>query len=411
MRRTQFYIKTTLILTSCFLSLIVNAQQLDSLIEEALQNNPKIQKFELRYKIASEKINEVNTIPNTEFGVGFFVSEPETRTGAQRFKVSAKQMLPSFGSITARQNYMSSMADTKYIDITIAKRKLIISVSKSYYRLYELKARQEILNQNIALLKTYEIMALKSVEVEKASAVDVLRLQMRQNDLEQLRQVLARYFIAEQTQMNKLLNRAKEAEVTTVSNLILPKEVIEIEGKSIDVHPELMKYDKLFQSVEQSELLNQKERKPMVGFGLDYIAVSERPNMSFGDNGKDIVMPMISLSIPILNKKYNSKTKQNKLQQEEITFQKQDRQNRLETLLDKAINNKIASRISYETQVKNLQQAKNAEDILIKSYETGTIDFKDVLDIQELQLRFQMNQIGAVKEYYIQMTMINYLTN
>ena len=327
MRRTQFYIKTTLILTSCFLSLIVNAQQLDSLIEEALQNNPKIQKFEVRYKIASEKINEVNTIPNTEFGVGFFVSEPETRTGAQRFKVSAKQMLPSFGSITARQNYMSSMADTKYIDITIAKRKLIVSVSKSYYRLYELKARQEILNQNIALLKTYEIMALKSVEVDKASVVDVLRLQMRQNDLEQLRQVLARYFIAEQTQMNKLLNRAKEAEVTTVSNLILPKEVIEIEGKSIDVHPELMKYDKLFQSVEQSELLNQKERKPMVGFGLDYIAVSERPNMSFGDNGKDIVMPMISLSIPILNKKYNSKTKQNKLQQEEITFQKQDRQN------------------------------------------------------------------------------------
>ena len=228
MRRTQFYIKTTLILTSCFLSLIVNAQQLDSLIEEALQNNPKIQKFEVRYKIASEKINEVNTIPNTEFGVGFFVSEPETRTGAQRFKVSAKQMLPSFGSITARQNYMSSMADTKYIDITIAKRKLIVSVSKSYYRLYELKARQEILNQNIALLKTYEIMALKSVEVEKASVVDVLRLQMRQNDLEQLRQVLARYFIAEQTQMNKLLNRAKEAEVTTVSNLILPKEVIEI---------------------------------------------------------------------------------------------------------------------------------------------------------------------------------------
>jgi len=411
MKRTQIYIKTTLILTSCFLSLIVNAQQLDSLIEEALQNNPEIQKFELRYKIASEKINEVNTLPNTEFGVGFFASEPETRTGAQRFKVSAKQMLPSFGSITARQNYMSSMADTKYVDITIAKRKLIVSVSQSYYRLYELKAKQDILNQNIALLKTYEIMALKSVEVDKASAVDVLRLQMRQNDLEQLRQVLARYFAAEQTQMNKLLNRSKDIEITTVSNLILPKEVIEIKAESIDVHPELMKYDKLFQSVEQSELLNQKESKPMIGFGLDYIAVSERPNMSFGDNGKDIVMPMVSLSIPIFNKRYNSKTKQNKLQQEEITFQKQDRQNRLETLLDKAVNNRIASRISYDTQVKNLQQAKNAENILIKSYETGTIDFKDVLDIQELQLKFQMNQIESIKNYYIQATIINYLTN
>ena len=79
---------------------VSNAQELETLINEALNNNPEIQKFELQYSIASEKVNEVNTLPNTEFGVGYFVSEPETRTGAQRFKVSAKQMLPWFGNIT-----------------------------------------------------------------------------------------------------------------------------------------------------------------------------------------------------------------------------------------------------------------------------------------------------------------------
>ena len=84
-----------------------SAQQLETLINEALKNSPEIQKFELQYNIASEKVNEVNTIPNTEFGVGYFISEPETRTGAQRFKVSAKQMLPWFGNITARENYVS----------------------------------------------------------------------------------------------------------------------------------------------------------------------------------------------------------------------------------------------------------------------------------------------------------------
>ena len=56
-------------------------------------------------------------------------------------------------------------------------------------------------------------------------------------------------------------------------------------------------------------------------------------------------------------------------------------------------NERISARISYDTQTKNLKQAKDAEDILIKSYETGTIDFNDVLDIQELQLKFQMNLI------------------
>jgi len=124
-----------------------NAQQLETLINEALANSPEIQKFELQYSIASEKVNEVNTIPNTEFGVGYFISEPETRTGAQRFKVSAKQMLPWFGTITSRENYVSALADAKYEDIVIAKRKLMASVAQSYYKLYANKAKQDVLAQ------------------------------------------------------------------------------------------------------------------------------------------------------------------------------------------------------------------------------------------------------------------------
>ena len=403
------YIKTIFFLFSILFCLKGNAQQLETLINEALENNPEIQKFELQYKRASEKVNEINTIPNSEFSVGYFVSEPETRTGAQRFKVSAKQMLPWFGTITSRENYISSLADAKYEDIVIAKRKLMASVSQSYYNLYANKAKQKVITENIKLLETYETLALTSVEVGKASAVDVLRLQMRQNEMQQLKDVLSQQFLAEQTNLNNLLNRENDIAVTLVDSLIMPSEDFEINSESLALHPELLKYDKLYQSIEQSELLNQKESSPMIGFGLDYINVSERPDMNFSDNGKDIVMPMVSVSIPIFNKKYKSQTKQNELEQQEITAQKQERLNTLETLLSKAINERISARISYATQTKNLKQAKDAEDILIKSYETGTIDFNDVLDIQELQLKFQMNQIESIKGYYVQSTIINYL--
>ena len=409
MKHIKSHIKSVIFLCFLIFVLKVNAQQLDVLINEALDNNPEIQKFELQYKRVSEKVNEVNTVPNTEFGVGYFVSEPETRTGAQRFKVSAKQMLPWFGNISARENYVSSLADVKYEDIVIAKRKLMSSVSQSYYRLYANKAKQKVLTENINLLETYETMALTSVEVGKASAVDVLRLQMRQNEMQQLKDVLQQQFLAEQTNFNNLLNRGNDVTVNVIDSLLIPSEDFDITSENLALHPELLKYDKLYQSIEQSELLNQKESSPMIGFGLDYINVAERPNMDFSDNGKDIVMPMVSVSIPIFNKKYKSQTKQNELQQQEITAQKQERLNTLETLLSKAINERISARISYTTQTKNLKQAKDAEDILIKSYETGTIDFNDVLDIQELQLKFQMNQIESVKTYYVQTTIINYL--
>lgn len=410
MKNNQNYIKALLTLGSLFFGLFVNAQQLETLIEEALVNSPEIKKFELQYNMASEKVNEVNTIPNTEFGIGYFVSEPETRTGAQRFKLSAKQMIPWFGTVTSRENYISSLADAKYEDIVIAKRKLIASVSQSYYNLYDLKAKQQVLAENIALLKTYEILALNSVEVGKASAVDVLRLQIRQNELEQLHKVLTQKYLTEQTIFNKLLNRDKSMEISVIDDLSVPLDDHIVDLGRLTLHPELTKYDKLYRSVKESELVNQKESNSMIGFGLDYINVEKRPDMDFSDNGKDILMPMVSLSIPIFNNKYKSQTRQNELKQLEIKTQKQERLNKLEVLLDKAVNERISAKISYDTQSKNLKEAKVAEQMLLKNYETGTIDFKEVLDIQELQLKFQINQINSVKDYYVQTTIINYLT-
>lgn len=394
----------------CLMGIIAEAQQLQSYIQEAESNNPDIQAYELRYNIAEEKVNEVNSLPNTEFGAGYFVSEPETRTGAQRARFSVKQMLPWFGTITARENYASSMADAEYVEIAIAKRKLALSVSQSYYQLYAITAKQQVLEENIQLLKTYERLALTSVEVGKASAVDVLRLQIRQNELEKEKDILVEDFLAEKVQFNNLLNKAEKAPISVVDTMIVPLEKADFSSEDLKLHPEILKYDKLFESIAQSEALNQKESLPNIGVGLDYIPVAERPAMNFSDNGKDILMPMVSVSIPIFNNKYSSLTKQNELRQQEITAQKQDRLNKLKTLFAQAIQNRNSARISYDTQLENLKQANDAEDILIKNYETGTIDFNDVLDIQELQLKFQMNQIESVKMYFTQSSIINYLT-
>jgi outer membrane protein TolC len=388
----------------------LSAQDLQPLIEEALVNNPEIQKYELQYKIASEKVNEVRSLPNTDFGIGYFMSEPETRTGAQTFKLSTKQMIPWFGTLTSREQYMSSLADSDFENIAIAKRQIASSVAQTYYKMYALQAKQKVLIENIELLKTYETLALTSVEVGNASAVDVLKLQIRQNELEESNKVLGQLLLTEKTTMNKLLNRDKAVDIQIAEELIIPIETPLIDTKSLVLHPELVKYDKLFESVAQSELLNQKDANPMLGLGFDYIAVAKRPNMNFSDNGKDIVMPMLSLSIPIFNKKFKSQTKQNSLKQQEISSIKQERLNSLETALNEAINERYSALIRYNTQVKNLEQAKYAEEILIKSFETASIDFNEVLDIENMQLKFQIDQIESIRDYYHQSTIINYLS-
>jgi len=390
---------------------VANAQSLEDYLQEAELNSPKIQALELRYNIAKEKVNEVNTLPNTTIGAGYFVSEPETRTGAQRAKFSVSQMLPWFGTITARENYATSMAETEYAEIVIAKRKLALSVAQSYYKLYEIKAKQKVLEENIELLKTYESLALTSVEVGKASAVDVLKLQIRQNELQQQKEVLEQTYLSEQAVFSNLLHRDESIGVEVVDEMDIPVYDPIFNKEDLSLNPELLKYDELYESVTQSELLNQKENAPSFGIGLDYIPVSERDNMVFSDNGKDIVMPMVTFSVPIFNNKFKSTTKQNELRQKEIELQKEERLNVLENAYANAISQRNQARIAYQTQAKNLKQARDAEEILIKNYETGTIDFNDVLDIQELQLKFQTNQIQSVQLYYLQSAIINYLIN
>ncbi|MFN3136371.1 MAG: TolC family protein [Allomuricauda sp.] len=401
--------KLKYILVFLFVTAFAKAQQLQSYIQEAEANNPEIQAFELRYNIAEEKVNEANWIPNTEVSAGYFVSEPETRVGAQRARIGVKQMLPWFGTITARENYATAMADAEYVDITIAKRKLALSVAQSYYRLFAIRAKQAVLDENIQLLETYERLALTSVEVGKASAVDVLRLQIRQNELQQQKEVLEEEFTAEQTTFNNLLNRDAMMTVDVVPEMEIPQEDPFYTNEALSLNPELLKYDKLYESVAQSELLNQRESLPMIGFGLDYLPVTERSDVNFSDNGKDVLMPMVSVSIPIFNNRYKSISRQNELRQQEIETQREQRLNVLESAFAKAQSQRNQARIAYNTQARNLKQAKDAEEILVKNYETVTIDFNDVLDIQELQLKFQINQIESVKTYYVQSTIINYL--
>lgn len=409
--RSAFHFSFLVFHFSLFTFHLTHAQQLESYIQEGWNKNNDIQSFELKYAIAKEKIKEVNTLPNTQLSAGYFVSEPETRTGAQRAKFSVQQKLPWFGTITARENYSTAMAETEYVDIVIAKRKLALSISQSYYKLFAIQYKQKILEDNILLLQTYEKLALTSVEVGKASAVDVLRLQIRQNELEQHKAVLKENFIAEQIVFNALLNRDSDIDTVVPSEMNIPQEDPITNNKNLQLNPELLKYDKIYESIVQSELLNRKEKAPQIGFGLDYIPVSERNDVTISDNGKDIIMPMVSFSIPIFNKRHDSRTRQNELRQQEITAQKEERLNRMETILGKAISNRNTARIKYNTQKENLKQAKNAQEILIKNYETGTIDFNDVLDIQELQLKFELDQIESIQLYYMQAAIINYLTN
>src|SRR5690606_41109136 len=69
----------------------VFSQNLQEYTDLALENNSEIQKFEFQYGIASEKVNEVNILPNTEFNLGVLAIKPEMEMPMERFRLSVMQ--------------------------------------------------------------------------------------------------------------------------------------------------------------------------------------------------------------------------------------------------------------------------------------------------------------------------------
>src|SRR5690554_5090414 len=292
-RNLKFGGSTILLVFLMFTSLYTQAQSLETYIEEATKGNPAIRAAETQHAISIEKIAEAKTLPDTEFSAGYMFGKNQMPM-MQQGEFGVMQMLPWFGTNAARSNYATAMADAVLPEIEIAKRKIAMDLSQSYYRLYEISKKQEVLNSNIELLKIYEQLALTSVEVAEASVVSVLRLQMRQNELVEKRLMLQQDYSDELIVFNMIMNRKEFSDISIPDTLLMPFKDSEADFTDLNFHPELLKYEELGKTVTQAEALNKKERAPDLGVGMEYMLYHETPNM---------FMPMASVSIPIFNKK------------------------------------------------------------------------------------------------------------
>ncbi|MBQ4820801.1 TolC family protein [Aquimarina sp. MMG016] len=397
------------LLFSLFFYFSGNSQTLQDYIREAEQNNPQLKAMQYTYEAALEKVNEAGSLPNTSIGAGYFVSEPETRTGAQKAKFTAKQSLPWFGTLKAKKNKETSTSEVFKNDVEILRRKIGLDVKRRYYELYSWKAKEKILKQQKELLSDYKEITISEVANNKASAVDVLKINIAQNELDNKIEIIKGNILNAETSFNKILDRDGFEDLIVPDNLIIPDEEPTMSIDDVTYHPELLKYDNLSDMVIAQQKVNDKERLPGLSVGLDYVVVEERPDQTFSDNGKDIVMPMLSLSIPLFSKKFKSKDKQFELKQEGYSQQREAEQNKLEEILEKAINNRITARINYTTQVKNIEQANQAEQVALSMYQTNQLDFNELLEIQEMILGFELKKITSIKDYFIQTAIINYL--
>ena len=392
------YIINIIILLAALAVTKAYTQTLDDYLEIAAENNPGLQSKYKEFEAALQKIPQVNSLPDPTFSFSYNIPEMMSQTA----KFSLMQTFPWFGTLKAQGNAAALMAEAQYQSFLDIRNQLYFQVSTAYYPLFELNRLQEIEQKNIDLLKSYKSIANTKFKNGISPMTDVLRVDIMLKDAETNLRILEKKMKPLMTTFNKLLNREAFEEVVIDSSLAAENLQDSFRKDSLWANnPMLNALDLKIKASEANEMTAQKQGLPKLGVGLDYAII---------ENGKNIVMPMVSVSIPIFRKKYNAAKKEAQLMQESYTLQKKDIANSLVSNYEMTwfeIQQQKELMTLYEQQTNESNRTLN---LLFSAYSNSGENFEEVLRMQQQLLEYEKMKATAEVKYHTALAKLNYIT-
>ncbi len=451
-----------LILTFLFIGIctIANSQQTDSLtnyLELAAKNNPSVQQKFAEYQAALQKVPQVGSLPDPDISLGVFLSPMELVSGNQLADIRLMQMFPWFGVLKNAKDEMSLMARAKFESFRDAKLQVFYDVQRTWYELNKVKQNINVSEKNLALLQTIERLAVvrfkagpsgnspspASQTTAPASAQslssgssgmnsmggnagnasgqaapmagnpmgpssgssglsDVYRIQIETGDLQNTIALLKNQWNTTSAQFNSYLNRPQTATVSVPDTLMAEK----FEPSQWAVTDSILKNNPMLgmlqfeqQSLEARKQMVTKMSYPMIGLGLNYSLINKNVMSTSAMNGKDMVMPMVTATLPIYRKKY-------KAMRDETDFLKSANSENLKATANSLQTEYYQANQLYRDAQRRItlyagqyQLASKTLGILLKSFASSGASLTDILRVRQQTLDYEYKQTEAVADF------------
>lgn len=382
---------------------LVHAQNpLDKYLRLAAENNPGIQAKFKAYLSALEKVDQQGALPDPTIGFGYFLSPVETRVGAQRFKASLNQMFPWKGTLSTQKQLASAQAKIKFEEFESAKNQLFLQVKSSFLMLYELEREVKIYEANLKLLKSYEPVTKTKYESNLVSLADLVRVQIKIDEATTKLELLNLKRKPLLNDFNTLLNQEVDFSVEEL-NFNLPLNLAPTDFQYTDSalinNPGIRMVEQQIKAVEHQSALAELARRPRFGVGLEYGFIQKRDMPNLEDNGKDILTPTFSLSLPVFGKK-------NKALKREAILMKESYDYQMESVKDQLANQWVMTEYQLKQATTELDlYAKEIEKtelllrVLTSEYSNNNSQFEELLATQQSLLQLQLAQIKSHLNY------------
>jgi outer membrane protein TolC len=227
----------------------------------------------------------------------------------------------------------------------------------------------------------------------------ILQIRLQIKELESTLQQLVANKEVIQYQFQQLLNRPMEA------NLVLPvvweKAQLTLDKQDYlanikESNPMLAMYASEQMAFTQQAKMAKLEGKPMLGAGVNFMTFTSRLESGMPMGGQDMVMPMMTLSLPIYRKKIASKIKQADYLKNGAMMQQEEMANQLTLQWASAFRDwEESERLLslYDAQVALVEQQLQ---VMETTYSSGNLSLSEVIQTQQLLLDYRRKKLNAL---------------
>ncbi|MGA2322962.1 MAG: TolC family protein [Sedimentisphaerales bacterium] len=340
---------------------------------------------------ATEVVVQAKSLPDPQLTYGYYMQESDTH---EKQMVGVMQMFPWFGKIDARTEAAAKNADVAKQKYQAVRLLLLKEVKSGFYEYAYLAKASDIARTNIELLSRFEEITKTKYIAAGAGHPDVIRAQVETARMEDVLRGLEQ--IREPT-----VSRLKAAlNLPTEVNLPWPEHE-EFEPAPLDYellvnllrqkNPELAGLNFEAMAAKSKVELAEKNFYPDVGIGLQFEQM-RRPGGNTQDSGKDAVLLLFSLNVPLWRDNYKGGQRQAVAEATSIEQQKVEAEN---NILAKA----AQVYYEYNDSIRKIRLYRDkllpkAEELLWSSetaYRGGTIDFLSLIDAQRTLLDYRLS--------------------
>ena len=379
-------------------------ENLPSLIETALANNPELKASDARWRMYREKIAQARSLDDPMLMLKIqngVVADPVnfSRDSMTAKVIGISQQLPFWGKRALRGEIAAKTADAYHWTLEERKLDLTRMVKETWYRIYYIDKSAGIVAKNIRILDDFIALAETRYAVNQGSQTDILKAQVERSKLLDMRITLEQQRTTAQAELNALLSRPSDTPVGTIPDFELTAVTLsakELRDLAYGNRPEIKSLTARIAGGEAGRKLADREFYPDFNVSLEYM----QRDPAMGSEGDDMYTLGLTFNLPVPRARRQAAVAESNSEiamvREELNSLRNGIESGITDLLARLERRRKLAEL-YKTGI--IPQANQTLESATINYRVNKVDFLTLLDSQMTLFNYEREYYDSLADY------------